>query len=59
MPDYFYVSISAITIVGAALIFGAWINERKLKRTRDMYRDVDMKEWLGLEKKQNRMRAAL
>jgi len=46
MPDYIYVSLTAITIVGAAVILGAWLNERKLKRTRGMYRDVDVKEWL-------------
>ena len=44
-PDYIYVPITAIMIVGAAVILGSWLNERKLKRTRDMYRDIDVKEW--------------
>ena len=38
--------LTSIMIVGSAIALGAWINDRKLKRTRDMYRDIDMKEWL-------------
>ena len=44
--DYIYVSLTAIMIVGSAVALGAWPNERKLKRTRAMYRDVDVKGWL-------------
>ena len=45
MPDYLYVSLTAIMIVGAAVILGSWLNKRKLKRTRDVYRDIDVKEF--------------
>ena len=45
--DYYaYAPIAVIVIVSAPVTIGAWLNERKRKRTRDMYRDIDMKEWV-------------
>jgi hypothetical protein len=30
MPDYFYVYLTSIMIVGSSVAIGAWLNERKL-----------------------------
>jgi ABC-type phosphate transport system permease subunit len=43
---YLIIAVASIAFVAVSIMAGIWLNERKLKRTRDIYRDVDVKEWL-------------
>jgi ABC-type phosphate transport system permease subunit len=42
----FIIAFSSLLVVAVSIIAGIWLDERKRRKTRDMYRDVDFKEWL-------------